>query len=174
MKLTQARVKELFDYRADGELIRKVNKSGGATAGDVAGSINKVGYKVTRVDWALYLNHRLVWLWHFGYFPEHDLDHIDRNRLNNRVENLREVNQTCNMRNAKLFNNNSSGITGVYWYKPGNKWSAKISVAYKNVHLGYFQTKLEAAQARWKAEVKYGFPNCNTTSTAYQYVTNSR
>ncbi len=174
MKLTQERVKELFDYRADGELIRKVQTSSRSLVGDVAGCLHKIGYKQTHVDGKLRLNHRLVWLWHHGYFPEHGLDHINRVKYDNRIENLREVSHTCNMRNTKVSKNNTSGIKGVSWIRSYSKWQASIQISKKNVNLGLHNTRLEAAEARWQAEVKYGFPNCNTTSTAYQYVTNSR
>ncbi len=174
MKLTQERIKELFDYRSDGELLRRVRTSNCIKVGDVAGHLHKNGYKQIKVDGKLYRNHRLVWFYHYGYFPEHSLDHINRIKDDNRIENLREVSQSCNLRNAKVLKNNLSGIKGVSWFSRNNKWRASINILNKNVHLGYFQTKLEAAEARWQAEVKYGFPNCNTTSTAYQYVTNSR
>ncbi len=168
--LTQAEVKRLFDYRSDGELIWKVQINSRALVGNVAGCLNNKGYKVTRVDGKFYKNHRLVWLWHHGYFPEHGLDHIDRNPSNNRIENLREVSQSCNMRNVKQRINNMSGVTGVSWLEKNNKWQVHIKIPNKAVYLGLYETKLEAAKARWEAEVKYDFPNCNTTSSAYLYI----
>jgi hypothetical protein len=171
--LTQARVRELFDYREDGELIRKVRTSSRARVGDVAGCPDGHGYKVTRVEDKLYSNHRLIWLLHHGYFPEHQIDHINRIRTDNRIENLREVSQVCNSRNCKQRTDCSSGVTGVYWHKLTNKWRARIKIPNKNIHLGLYDTLLEAAKARWDAEVKYGFPNCNTTSSAYQYLLRS-
>ncbi len=167
--LTQARVRELFDYRSDGELIRKVQLCSTARVGDVAGCLRGDGYKIVMVEGKFYLNHRLIWFWHHGYFPEFGLDHIDRNPSNNRIENLREVSQSCNMRNVKQ-RNSLSGVTGVYWFKRDSKWQAQIRISNKNIHLGYYDTILEAAKARWEGEVKYGFPNCSTTSSAYLYL----
>ncbi len=172
--LTQARVRELFDYRSDGELVWRVRTAQCVKVGDVAGSPGSTGYKQTRVDGRLYLNHRLIWLWYHGYFSEHGLDHIDRNKVNNRIENLREVSHTCNMRNCKQRKNTSSGITGVHWNKEKKKWHVQIRVLKKLIHLGYYDTKLEAAQARWEAEVKYGFPNCNSTSSAFLYLNSTK
>ncbi len=168
--LTQARVRELFDYRSDGELVRKVRTARCVQVGDVAGCPNGLGYKRTMVDGKLYVNHRLIWLWHHGYLPEHDLDHINRIKDDNRIENLREVSRACNMRNARVHKDSSSGITGVSWVKRTSKWRAELQIPNKAVYLGCYDTLLEAAKARWEAEVKYGFPNCNTTSSALKYI----
>ncbi len=168
--LTQARVKELFDYREDGELVRKVQTSSRALVGNVAGYPNDIGYKSTMVDGKRYYNHRLIWLWHFGYFPENDLDHINRIRGDNRIENLREVSRVCNMRNAKVFSTNHSGITGVCWYKNRSQWLVYIIIKNKQISVGLYDNLLEAAKARWEAEVDHNFPNCNTTSSALKYL----
>jgi hypothetical protein len=167
--LTQARVTELFDYREDGELIWRVRRQG-IQQGAIAGSPHSGGYKKIWADGRHYLHHRLVWLWHFGYFPENQIDHIDRNKINNRIENLREVSQVCNSRNCKVGKTNRSGITGVSRCNKLSKWRVNINILNKKIHLGYYDTKLEAAKARWNAEVKYGFPSCNTTSSAYLYL----
>ncbi len=167
--LTQERVRELLDYREDGELIRKVRTTNKVKVGDVTGSLNN-GYKLTVVDGKRYRNHRLIWLWHHGYFPEHQIDHINRIRSDNRIENLREVSQVCNSRNCRLSKNNKSGVIGVCWLEKNNKWKAQIKVPDKQISLGLYDTLLEAAKARWEAEVKYDFPNCNTTSSAYLYL----
>jgi hypothetical protein len=167
--LTQAEVKRLFDYREDGELIRKVRTARCVQVGDVAGCLNK-GYKQTRVYGKSYKIHRLVWLYHHGYFPEHQIDHINRIKNDNRIENLREVSQVCNLRNCDHRKDNLSGIKGVSLRGKGSKWQAQIQISKKKINLGYYDTLLEAAKARWNAEVKYGFPNCNTTSSAYLYL----
>lgn len=167
MKLTQERVRELFDYREDGELIRRVRTAGRVHVGDVAGCLNNSGYKVIRVYGKLYRNHRLIWLWHNGYMPENGIDHIDRNKNNNKIENLREVSKVCNARNCNLSRNNSSSITGVAWLKKKGAWRASISILGKSIHLGLHDNILKAAKARWEAEVEHKWPNCNSTSSAY-------
>jgi hypothetical protein len=129
-------------------------------------------YPKVRINGIRYKCHRLAFLYMEGYFPENDVDHIDRNPFNNAWNNLREVSKTCNMRNCKLCKINTSGISGVNWNKHNKKWVSRITVNKKRVYLGIFDNKLDAAKARWEAEVKYGWPNCNTTSSAYLYIKN--
>ena len=169
--LTQKLVKELFDYD-DGNLIWKVRTSNRVQVGDIAGSLNNHGYLATKVDSKLYLNHRLVWLWHKGYFPEHGLDHRDRIRLNNRIENLRETSKSCNMRNSKQ-RKSTSGIKGISWNKATNKWLAKIMVNGKLIYLGYHSDLLEAACHRLVVEQAEGWDGCDSTSPAFLFVKNN-
>ena len=90
MQITYDRVKELFGYK-NGQLIWRVSK-GRARGGNIAGTTCPIhGYTIVQVDNKQYKSHRLIWLWHNGYFPENNLDHIDQNRANNKIENLREA-----------------------------------------------------------------------------------
>lgn len=82
-------------------------------------------------------------------------DHINRDRLDNRKENLRAVSPTVNVRNASLSKNNTTGYTGVTVSRNRKKYVAQISVNYKNVYLGRFDTAEEAYEARLRAEEKY-------------------
>ena len=84
-----------------------------------------------------------------------DIDHINHNTLDNRKSNLRICSHKNNIRNSKKSKNNTTGIIGVYWAKNQNKYSAAIVVNKKQIHLGYFNTKEEAAKARKEAEEKY-------------------
>jgi hypothetical protein len=169
--LTQERVKELFDYNPEtGELVRKVSTSSNAKAGDVAGSPNNRGYLVTQINRERYLNHRLIWLHVHGFFPEHQIDHINRIRSDNRLENLREVSQSCNMRNACQKSNNTSGVQGVHWFKRDQKWQAHIQTGKKNHHLGYHSSFLEAVCHRLAAEQCLDWGSCDSNSPAYQYI----
>lgn len=171
MKLTQEKLKELLDYDHEtGVFTWKISR-GTAKKGKIAGRIDKInGYIDIVIDRKLYKSHRLVFLYIDGYLPENVVDHINRNKTDNRRNNLREVSQTCNTRNKSLMKNNKSGITGIGWHKRDKKWWSQIMVFGKQIHLGYFDNIVDAAKSRWNAEVKYGFPNCNTTSSAYNYL----
>lgn len=83
------------------------------------------------------------------------VDHIDRNPLNNKKENLRVCTQRENKFNNSMQGNNTSGTIGVYWYKAYNKWKAQIKVDKKSVHLGYYEKYEDAVKARESAEIKY-------------------
>ena len=101
--------------------------------------------------------HRLIWLLHTSKWPKYQIDHIDQNGLNNRIDNLRDVTATVNMQNRARQYNNKSGITGVHWNKREAKWYADITIGYKRIHLGYFFDKDLAIKARQTAEIKYNF-----------------
>ncbi len=119
-----------------------------------------------------YKIHRLIFLYMKGYLPENLVDHKNQHRQDNRWNNLREVSTICNNRNSKICKNNKSGITGVCWSKLHNKWSSQIKVNYVKYHLGLFKNFDEAVEARWDAEVKYDWSNCQTNSPAYNYLKN--
>ena len=89
-----------------------------------------------------------------GAWPSKKIDHKDTDRLNNRWLNLREATDQQNARNKSLHNNSTSGITGVSWNKREMKWIAHITVDYKTVRIGRFDSKEEAAQARRKREIE--------------------
>ena len=151
MVITQKRLKELFDYREDGNLVRKVSVGGpSGQIGRVVGfglkdpaRPEKI-YMATKINGQHYCIHKLIWLWHYGTLPE-QLDHINRNSLDNRIENLRPASFSENMSNRKLFSNNTSGCKGVSWHKRKNRWFAYVDVCKKRRCLGYFDD-LELAQ----------------------------
>lgn len=170
MKLTQDRLKGLLDYDPEtGVFIWKVDRGKRTKKGSFAGSLDNKGYLIIRFNGKGYKAHRLAFLYMEGYFPENQVDHIDRDKTNNKWNNLREVSHTCNMRNCKISKINTSGITGVSWHKGRKKWQSQIRIP-KPIYLGLFDNLIDAAKARWEAEVKYNFPNCNTTSAAYVYL----
>jgi len=156
--ITQERLKELFDYREDGNLVRNVAVEGpSGQVGRVVGFKLKDParpekiYMATKINGQHYCIHKLIWLWHYGILPE-QLDHINRNSLDNRVENLRLATASENMMNRKTFKNNTSGCRGVSWHKRLQKWGVSVSVAGKQKHLGYFEdfelAELVSIQAR--------------------------
>ena len=161
--ITQERVRELFHYEEDtGNLVRikTVSRSPRSKVGQRAGAKASHGYLATMVDGTHYLNHRLIWLYVHGKFPEEQLDHIDQDRLNNRLSNLRAVTHQENNKNRRRQSNNTSGLCGVHLTKNTGKWEAHIKANGKKKHLGHFSDFFEACCARKSAENKYNFhPN---------------
>lgn len=151
-ELSQDLLKELFDYR-DGHLYWKVYKASNAQEGDLAGCEGGGGgrYQVIRVNDKLYLTHRLIFLYHHGYLPNF-LDHIDRNKSNNHIENLREATKAQNGMNSDKRKSHggkptSSDYKGCCWDKSRGKWMAYIQIDEKRKQLGRFDSELEAARA---------------------------
>lgn len=171
-KLTQARLKELLHYDPDtGVFTRLVSTNGKDKAGDRAGSNATRGYRAVHVGGFRFKEHRLVWLYMEGFIPiGFEIDHINGITSDNRFINLRLSSRQCNCRNTKLSTNSSSGIKGVSWRKDKKKWRSHITVDTKTIHLGSFKDKTEAVKARWDAEKKYGWPTCNTSSSALKYL----
>lgn len=144
-------VKDLFDYNTEhgGLYWKKINKHlvNRIFIGERAGHLNSCGYRQITVNYKRYYEHRLVWLWHYGKFPEGILDHKNRNPDDNRIENLREATYSENAKNTKLNSNNKSGHKGVCWSKADNKWKSYVSIDGKRIHIGYFDNMEDAVLA---------------------------
>lgn len=148
-ELTQSRLHELFAYNAEtGELTRKKSRRG-ADSKD-AGWINKIGYHCVCVDRQHVLVHRLIWMYVHGHWPSICIDHINGNRSDNRLCNLRESNNAQNRWNVGSRKDSSSGIKGIFPTRRG-KWAAQICQNGKTFHLGTFTTKDDASAAYQKA-----------------------
>jgi hypothetical protein len=104
-----------------------------------------------------FASHRVIWAMCLGEWPDGQIDHVNGIPNDNRIENLRLVNNLQNHKNRKLHRTNTSGVMGVTWYKRHAKWHAWIVVSGKRVHLGYFGAIEEAIKARKIAEAQYGF-----------------
>lgn len=117
------------------------------------------GYKIGAVWGTNIPAHRAAWAIYYGEWPSKWLDHIDGNPGNNRIDNLRDVTHSENMRNMSRRDSNTSGVTGVYWCSEREKWGAFIK-ADKAIGLGRFETFAEAVAARKAAEKVLGYhPN---------------
>ncbi|MEE8113774.1 MAG: HNH endonuclease [Nitrososphaerales archaeon] len=137
-------VVEYFDYHKDGYLVRLKKTSSRTKVGERVGGLSGHGRLALSFGNRKYYLHRLIFLWHHGYLPKY-VDHIDRDVLNNRIENLRECTHTQNMRNRTKVKNTSSGYTGVYLSR--NRWQAQIKIEGKQTRIGSFTTEEEAARA---------------------------
>lgn len=152
--LTQDLLLALLDYRPDGRLLRKVTTNPRAPAHGYSGSPNKAGYLRTRILGKLYYNHHLVWFLHHGAWPL-ALDHINGDRADNRLENLRICNQRQNMHNARKHSNNRTGVKGVGWRPDKQRYRARIVINGKETCLGHFLTLEEARSVVEAARTKY-------------------
>jgi len=113
------------------------------------------GYKHGKIDGANYKAHRIIWKLVHGCDPI-GIDHINGNKADNRLENLREATQAENCKNMGFSKANKSGHIGVAWSRRRRKWVAHI----RSRHIGYYCSKAEAIAARKAAEALLGFhPN---------------
>lgn len=104
-----------------------------------------------------YLAHRLAWFLYYGVEPIGQIDHINQNKTDNRIVNLRCVSNRENHRNMPIQKNNKSGLMGVHFSKLKRKWVSYIKVDGKRIHIGSFSGFFDACCARKSAEVKFGF-----------------
>lgn len=171
--ITQEEVRDLFEY-VDGDLIRRKTTGSRALIGNKVGGVTKHGYMRVVINYREYFVHLLVFLWHHGYIPENDVDHIDRNKLNNRIENLREVSRVCNQRNRDLARISKSGVPGVRRDSSRNKYVVTIGNASKGITLGRFNDFTEAVAHRLAAEQALGWPGCHSDSPSFLFMENYR
>jgi hypothetical protein len=131
-------LRDKFEY-IDGALIRKsTNKKIGYSAAK--------GYIRAKVKCKHYMLHRLIFAWHYGYFPE-QVDHIDCNKTNNLIENLREASKFENSWNRHKGSKNTSGTKGIDFFKPRGKWRARCMANGKSIFVGYFDSIELASEA---------------------------
>ena len=153
--VTQEKLKELFVYEADtGLFIRRkaVGRHGRHKALTVAGTRQNHGYIVLNIDGRRYMAHRLAWLYHYGQWPNNDIDHINEVKNDNRISNLREATRAQNMQNVRRHKHNTNRYKGVSWMPARRKWRAYIFVNYKQQHIGLYNSPEEARDARANAE----------------------
>lgn len=170
--LTQERLTEYLDYdpvtgmfttkeRARAEFSTKAlwqrckNK-----AGRPVGCANHGGYVKIHIDGIYYSAHRLAWLWVYGEmpsYPEFEIDHINGDRADNRIVNLRKVTKSENQRNGARRRNNRSGVTGVNWVRSKRRWIARIWDGPHHRYLGAFKHLEDARLARERAEREIGY-----------------
>lgn len=151
------RLRELLIYSLDtGVLSWAVDRQGQMRRGDVAGTVDGKGYLRIRIDGVDYRAHRLAWMLHYGVAPGEEIDHINRVKLDNRIENLRDADRSVNVLNRALQKNNTTGVVGVNWRKDRQRWTASISKNKRSRHLGYFAHIEDAIRARRTAEIQAG------------------
>lgn len=157
VKLTQERLKEVLDYDPETGVFRWKYTEGRAIRGAEAGTIASNGYRVISINNKKHKAHRLAWMFLYRNFPISQIDHINQDRADNRIHNLRSVSALENGRNQKIRTNNSSGFNGVTWNKRDNIWTSGIRINNVRKNLGSYVYKKDAISARERANIKYGF-----------------
>lgn len=154
---TAEELRQALEYDADAGVVYWRIGNSRRRAGDLAGTKGTNGYIYINYKYKMYLAHRIAWLLYYGHWPATSIDHINRNKADNRIVNLRLCpnNQRDNAQNVNLRPDNTSGFTGVHLYKRTGKYQAYINVAKKKVALGYFNTAEEAHRAYNKAKGIY-------------------
>ena len=154
MELTQQELIAALHYDPGTGLFTRKAPSGTAKRGSVAGCVRPDGYIYISVRGKQFLAHRLAWFYVHGYWPENHTDHIDRDRQNNRIANLRPATSSQNVLNSSKSKANSSGHKGVYWSSSRGKWIAQICLNRRPRNLGGFDALADAVAARKAAETK--------------------
>jgi hypothetical protein len=155
--LTAEQMREFFTYDPDTGEIRNAKARSHTHADKVVGCINSTGYLLCTIGGVKYRAHRLAWLYVYGKWPDGHIDHINRNRLDNRICNLRDVTAVQNHQNRQKATSTSSGRLGVTYSSRAKAWRAKITVNHKVIHLGDFKDLDAAIRAREASERQYGF-----------------
>lgn len=146
-------VRGLFSYDGEtGYLHWNKDMSTRAKKGMVSGCVERSGYRTVRIEGVSYQSHRLVWLHVNGIWPDGFIDHMDGDRGNNKIENLRDATRSMNSQNihAALKNNKTSGLLGVSTQR--EKWKAQIYFDGKKRYLGTFFTPELAHEAYLNAK----------------------
>ena len=145
--ISQERLRELLDYNPDTGEFKWLRDSPSRKRGTVAGTLTEDGYIRIKIEGCLYRGHRLAFMWMTGVWPEHEVDHSNRVRSDNRWSNLRQATKAENQRNTVNRRNGTSGFKGVTFMKRLNKWQAHIYNGGKLNYLGVHQTAELAARA---------------------------
>jgi hypothetical protein len=161
-ELTAERLKQLLSYDPDTGYFAwrgpGVGKAAKRHLKQQAGCLNNKGYRFLWIDGALYRAHRLAWLYMYGVWPPEGTDHVNLDRDDNRIANLRPATHQQNMANRGALRSSKTGIKGVRLAGNGKGWMASISAGNNRArHLGTFKTQKEAAEAyRLAATERHG------------------
>jgi hypothetical protein len=152
--ISQEQLKQAMHYDPDtGLLTWRIRKAYNIPAGSIAGQRLPDGYRQVSFNLRMYMAHRLAWLYVHGQWPAAELDHINGNRDDNRLANLREASRTQNNYNRKPRSDSACGLKGVQ--RSWNRWVARITINGKRVHLGSYSTPEEAHAAYCQAARKH-------------------
>lgn len=141
-------LRKIFHYNSETGEFRYKYSRGSASKGSLAGIIDTAdGYRVIRVLGRQYAAHRVAFALTYNRWPQPLCDHINGDKLDNRIVNLREATHTDNLCNSRTPKSNKSGYKGVHWHKRDKRWRARVKLNRKEYVCGHFKTVEEAAQA---------------------------
>lgn len=153
--ISPEQVREIFAYDPIvGIVLWRSPKANCVKIGDRAGNRRQDGYRSIEVGGKAYFEHRLIWAHVHGEWPLKHIDHINGDRSDNRLSNLREASVQENAQNRKRRSDNKSGFAGVSRHKDG-KWVSSITVAQTSKYLGIFKTPEEARDAYLQAKATF-------------------
>lgn len=146
--MTADEVRRLLDYDpVTGVFTWRVNPGGKARIGKVAGTTDVYGYTIIRYRGKGYKAHRLAWIHHFGSEPAGLIDHINHDRSDNSIANLRDVDAHINANHIRPGIAGRSGVRGVSWFSQYARWKAMFQYKHKIHFVGHFDTVADAAAA---------------------------
>jgi hypothetical protein len=153
-------IRDHFIYDADTGNVRWKRRYNNSIRKDLGISVNSKGYRSVYYAGRNYKAHRIAWLLYVGTWPVGQIDHINGDRSDNRIANLRDVTSAENQKNTKIDKRNTSGVSGVRWREDRKCWEASIRQGGSLVFLGRFDDFDTAVTVRRNAEQLYGFhPN---------------
>jgi hypothetical protein len=153
--ITHVQLLELAHYDPESGHFTWIKPRPKIRVGARAGYLHYRGYRAIEIYARAYAEHRLAWLYVYGTWPKDQIDHINRERSDNRISNLREATNGQNRANSKhMSRHGCKGIAFHGWLKE-NPWEARITVNKKSIYLGCFPTKYAAHQAYAEAGKKY-------------------
>ena len=141
MQLTKDYLHTLFEYK-DGNLIYKIS-SGSKKKGSLVNTQHSSGYIRCKINKKQYLAHRIIYMMHHGYMPD-IVDHIDGNKSNNKITNLRPATKSQNQQNCKIYTTSSTGIKGVRWNNKHKKYVVRVQA--NNKRYTWYVEDLELAE----------------------------
>lgn len=168
-KLSYELACKIFKYHSNGKLTWKMKYKRNHVIGQECGHIDSNGYRTIGVDYKKFRRSRIVWLLHHGYIPEQSIDHINRVKTDDRIENLRLITPQCNYRNCDNHSHNISGIKGISWDLDRAQWVVQIKIMKKRKFIGRFDNFFEAVLHRLAAEQCLDWDGCDSSSPAYNY-----
>ena len=153
--MTQDELKAILSYNQETGIFTWINSPRRGFNGKQAGYLTYDGYISITVNKKHIMAHRLAWFYIYGIMPKDMIDHINGNKTDNKISNLREATNQQNQRNSKISKRNTSGIKGISWCESRKKWEVTININKKNKKLGYFEDLEFAELLIFEAREKY-------------------